>query len=244
MSTRPDDPPSAGADPAEIAKFDALAHRFWDEQGDFAPLHRLNPARLAFVADRVALRGAAVLDVGCGGGLLAEGLASRGARVTAIDLAPGMIEVARLHAIESGLSIDYRAVSAESLLEASAAGFSAVTCMEMIEHVPDPAATFRALGGLVAPGGSVFVSTINRNLRSFALAIVAAEYVARLVPAGTHDYERLLRPSEIARFARAAQLEVVELAGLAYNPVTRQARLTQDVSVNYLVHLRRPGGHA
>jgi 2-polyprenyl-6-hydroxyphenyl methylase/3-demethylubiquinone-9 3-methyltransferase len=244
MSTRAGGPLPDRADPAEIAKFDAVAHRFWDEQGEFGPLHRLNPARLAFVAERVALRDAAVLDVGCGGGLLAEGLASRGARVTAIDLAPGMIEVARLHALQSGLAIDYRAASAESLLEESPAGFNLVTCMEMLEHVPDPAATLGVLGGLVAPGGSVVVSTINRNLRSFALAIVGAEYVARLLPAGTHEYERLLRPSEIARFARAARLEVVEVAGLAYNPVTRQARLTGDVSVNYLVHLRRPGDRA
>jgi 2-polyprenyl-6-hydroxyphenyl methylase/3-demethylubiquinone-9 3-methyltransferase len=228
-------------DPAEVAKFDAVAHRFWDEDGEFGPLHRLNPVRLGFVAERATLRGATVADVGCGGGLLAEALARSGATVTAIDLAPGMIDVARLHAAEAGLAIDYRVESAEALGTVAAAKFDVVTCMEMLEHVPDPAATLGTLATLVRPGGSLFVSTINRSLRSFLLAIVGAEYVARLLPAGTHEYERLIRPAELARWARAARLEVREIAGLEFDPITRLCRLSADPRVNYIVHLARAG---
>jgi 2-polyprenyl-6-hydroxyphenyl methylase/3-demethylubiquinone-9 3-methyltransferase len=229
---------SSNTDAAEIAKFEAAAHRFWDLDGEFKPLHKLNPVRARYVLERAKLAGARVLDVGCGGGLLAESLAKAGADVTAIDLAPTMIETARLHALDSGLKIDYQVESAESVLE-RAARFDVVTCMEMLEHVPDPAATVAVLGGLVKPGGDVFISTINRNLKSFALAIVAAEYVARLVPRGTHEYERLLKPSEIARFARAAGLDVADIAGLEYDPVREQCSLTSDPSVNYLIHLKR-----
>jgi 2-polyprenyl-6-hydroxyphenyl methylase / 3-demethylubiquinone-9 3-methyltransferase len=229
---------TSNADASEIAKFDSSSHRFWDAEGEYKPLHKLNPVRMAYVRDRARLAGARVLDVGCGGGLLAESLARAGADVTAVDLAPGMIETARLHALDSGLSIDYRVASAESLSVATGK-FDVVTCMEMLEHVPDPGATMAVLAGLTRDGGDVFVSTINRNARAFALAIVGAEYIAGLVPRGTHEYDRLLKPSELARFARAAGLEVKDIAGLAYDPIREQCSLTSDPSVNYLMHLRR-----
>jgi 2-polyprenyl-6-hydroxyphenyl methylase/3-demethylubiquinone-9 3-methyltransferase len=228
---------STNSDAAEIAKFDAAAHRFWDVDGEFKALHRLNPVRTRYVEERARLRGARVLDVGCGGGLLAESLARAGANVTAIDLAPSMVDTARLHALDSGLTIDYRVESADTLARAHAGQFDVVTCMEMLEHVPDPAHTVAVLAQLVTRGGHVFISTINRNLKSFALAIVGAEYLARLVPRGTHEYERLLKPSEIARFARAAGLEVADIAGLQYDPLREQCTLTRDPSVNYLMHL-------
>jgi 2-polyprenyl-6-hydroxyphenyl methylase/3-demethylubiquinone-9 3-methyltransferase len=231
-------PDSPNSDAAEIAKFEAAAHRFWDVDGEFKPLHKLNPVRARYVAERCPLSGAAVLDVGCGGGLLAESLARAGAKVTAIDLAPSMVETARLHALDSGLSIDYRVEAAEQLLK-SPGKFDVVTCMEMLEHVPEPGATLDVLGKLVRPGGHVFISTINRNFRSFALAIVAAEYVANLVPRGTHEYERLLKPSEVARFARAAGLDVMDIAGLQYDPLREQCTLDSNPSVNYLMHLTR-----
>lgn len=230
---------ASNIDAAEIAKFEAAAHRFWDLDGEFKPLHKLNPVRARYVQERSTLKGARVLDVGCGGGLLAESLARAGATVTAIDLAPTMVETARLHALDSGLKIDYRVASAETLAGTHAGEFDLVTCMEMLEHVPDPAASLAVLAKLARPGGDVFVSTINRNLKSFALAIVAAEYVARLVPRGTHEYDRLLKPSELARFARAASLEVADIAGLHYDPLREQCSLTRDPSVNYLMHLKR-----
>jgi 2-polyprenyl-6-hydroxyphenyl methylase/3-demethylubiquinone-9 3-methyltransferase len=231
---------SPNSDAAEIAKFDASAHRFWDVDGEFKPLHKLNPVRARYVQERANLHEARVLDVGCGGGLLAESLARAGAHVTAVDLAPAMIDTARLHALESGLSIDYQVEAAERLLATrGAARFHIVTCMEMLEHVPDPQGSIEVLGQLVRPGGDVFISTINRNFKSFALAIVGAEYLANLVPRGTHEYERLLKPSEVARFARAAGLEVADIAGLRYDPVREQCSLTQDPSVNYLMHLKR-----
>ena len=230
---------SPNSDAAEIAKFEAAAHRFWDVDGEFKPLHKLNPVRARYVQERCALQHAQVLDVGCGGGLLAETLARAGAQVTAIDLAPSMVETARLHALEAGLTIDYRVDDAERLLNTQAGKYDVVTCMEMLEHVPDPAASMTVLGKLVRPGGDLFVSTINRNFRSFLLAIVGAEYVANLVPRGTHEYERLLKPSELARFARAAALDVLDIAGLRYDPVREQCSLTRDPSVNYLMHLKR-----
>lgn len=225
------------ADRDELAKFDALAARFWDSHGDFRPLHLLNPVRLEFIATRATLGGRRVLDVGCGGGLLTESLARAGAEVTGIDLAPGMIEVARLHAAESGLAIDYRMTSAEELARESAGRFAVVTCMEMLEHVPDPAAMVATLARLLSPGGALFVSTINRNLKSFLLAIVGAEYVLRVIPPGTHEYERLIVPSELARWARAAGLTLSELAGMEFNPLTSQVALRADVSVNYMAYL-------
>jgi 2-polyprenyl-6-hydroxyphenyl methylase/3-demethylubiquinone-9 3-methyltransferase len=232
------------SDAAEIAKFEAAAHRFWDVDGEFKALHRLNPVRARYVQERAELARARVLDVGCGGGLLAESLARTGAQVTAIDLAPSMIDTARLHALEAGLKIDYRVDSAEGLAKAHAGSFDVITCMEMLEHVPDPAATISVLGTLARPGGHLFISTINRNLKSFAMAIVGAEYLARLVPRGTHEYDRLLKPSEVARFARAAGLEVMDIAGLRYDPLREQCTLTRDPSVNYLIHLVRVAGPA
>jgi 2-polyprenyl-6-hydroxyphenyl methylase / 3-demethylubiquinone-9 3-methyltransferase len=239
-SPRPTATPTATADPAEVARFDAIAHRFWDPEGEFMPLHRLNPVRAEFVASRAALQGRRVVDVGCGGGLMAEALQRAGARVTAVDLAPAMIEVAKLHALEGGLSIDYRVASSTDLLATEAGSFDVVTCMEMIEHVPDPDRTLAELGALLRPGGSLFVSTINRTARAFALAIVGAEYVAGMLPRGTHEFERLIRPSELARWARAAGLEVRELAGLEFNPLNRQASLSRDTGVNYIAWLARP----
>lgn len=231
--------PASQVDEAELAKFEAIAHRFWDPQGEFGTLHTLNPARLAFIGERTSLRGARVADVGCGGGLLAEALTRAGASVTAIDLAPSMIEVAKLHAAGERLQIDYRVQSVESLATEATDTFDVVTCMEMLEHLPDPAQVVSELSRLLKPNGSLFVSTLNRNLRSFMLAIVGAEYVTQLVPRGTHEYERMIRPSELARWARDAHLTIDELGGLEYNPITRSARLTTDVSVNYLAHLRR-----
>jgi len=227
------------ADSAELAKFEASAAAFWDSHGEFAPLHLLNPLRTQFIAQRTALAGRRVLDVGCGGGLLAEALARAGARVTAIDLAPAMIEVARLHAAESALAVDYRLIAAEELAAAEPAAFDVVTCMEMLEHVPDPAAMTATLARLLRPGGALFVSTINRNLRSFLLAIVGAEYLLGLIPRGTHEYERLIRPAELARWARAAGLTLNTMAGIELNPFTRRVALTRDVAVNYLAHFQR-----
>jgi 2-polyprenyl-6-hydroxyphenyl methylase / 3-demethylubiquinone-9 3-methyltransferase len=227
------------ADSGELGKFDALASRFWDVRGEFRPLHLLNPVRARFVAERASLAGSRVLDVGCGGGLLAEALARADARVTAIDLAPGMIEVARLHAMEQKLDIDYRVVAAEAVAAAEPGGFDVVTCMEMLEHVPDPAQMVATLGKLVRPGGAIFVSTLNRNLKSFLLAIVGAEYILNLLPKGTHEYDRLIRPNELARWARAADLTVRELAGIEFNPFTEHCTLSRNVDVNYLAHLER-----
>jgi 2-polyprenyl-6-hydroxyphenyl methylase / 3-demethylubiquinone-9 3-methyltransferase len=230
---------SGNSDSSELGKFDALASRFWDVRGEFRPLHLLNPVRARFVAERATLSGARVLDVGCGGGLLAESLARAGAKVTAIDLAPGMIEVARLHAMEQKLEIDYRMVAAEAVAAAEPGSFDVVTCMEMLEHVPDPAQMVATLTTLVRPGGAVFISTLNRNLKSFLLAIVGAEYVMKLIPRGTHEYEKLIRPAELARWARSAGLSLRELAGIELNPFTEHCSLSRNVDVNYVAHLER-----
>jgi 2-polyprenyl-6-hydroxyphenyl methylase / 3-demethylubiquinone-9 3-methyltransferase len=224
---------------AEVRKFDALAHEFWDPRGAFRPLHVLNPQRVAYVAQRCALSQRRVLDVGCGGGLLAEALARHGAHVSGIDLAPGMIEVARLHAHESQLQIDYHLCEAQQFADVAASTFDVITCMELIEHVPSPAQLLSAITRLLRPGGDLFVSTINRTLRSFLLAIVGAEYLLRLIPRGTHEYARLLRPAELARLARSAGLTLCDVSGLEYNPFSNSARLTADASVNYLAHFRR-----
>ncbi len=238
MST-PESPRTANADPGELGKFDAISARFWDSHGEFRPLHLLNPVRAAYIAAHAPLAGKRLLDVGCGGGLLAEALAQAGATVTGIDLAPGMIEVARLHAAESALRIDYRVADAQELSCATPGAFDVVTCMEMLEHVPEPAAMMATLAALVRPGGAVFVSTLNRNLRSFLQAIVAGEYLLGLLPRGTHEYERLIRPSELARWARAAGLTLADLRGIELNPFTGRAALSGSVAVNYLAHFSR-----
>lgn len=231
--------PARNADHAELAKFDASAAGFWDPQGAFRPLHLLNPVRAQFISARVPLPGRRVLDVGCGGGLLAEALSRAGARLTGIDLAPGMIEVARLHAAQEGLAIDYRVAAAEELAREQPQAFDAVTCLEMLEHVPDPAATVASLAALLRPGGALIVSTLNRNLRSFLTAIVGGEYLLRLIPRGTHEYERFIRPAELARWGRAAGLTLASTAGIELNPFTQRAALSTDVAVNYLAHFTR-----
>jgi len=230
---------NVNADPEELARFDALAQRWWDPKGEFGALHRLNPLRLRYVSERATLKGAPVLDVGCGGGLLAEGLAREGANVIGIDLAPSVLKVARLHALESELSVEYREIAAETLADQSPGRFAVVTCMELLEHVPDPAELVASLARLTAPGGAVFVSTINRTIKAFALATVAAEYVLGWLPRGTHEYARFIRPSELARMARQCGLEVLDVTGMAPELGTGRFRLTRDPSVNYLAWLRR-----
>ena len=232
-------PSGANFDPKELAKFSALAHRWWDPTSEFRPLHEINPLRLAHI-ERLAggLSGKRVIDVGCGGGILAESMAARGAAVTGIDLADKPLKVAMLHGLESGQAVDYRLVSAEQVAAESPASYDVVTCMEMLEHVPDPAAIVRACARLAKPGGWVFFSTINRNPKSFLFAIVGAEYVLRLLPRGTHEFARFIRPSELAAHCRAAGLEVADLTGMTYNPLTRIYSLGTDVDVNYLIGAR------
>ena len=230
----------ANVDAGEIARFRSAASRWWDPEGEMRPLHDLNPVRLAYVERSGALAGRAVVDVGCGGGLLAEAMAAQGARVVGLDLADELLNVARLHALESGVQVDYRLESAEAHAADHAGRYDVVTCMEMLEHVPDPGAVVAALGALVRPGGDVFVSTLNRTPRAYLMAILGAEYVLRLLPAGTHTYEKFIRPSELAAWARDAGLARFDIAGLNYDPFSRQAHLTDDAGVNYLMHFRRP----
>jgi 2-polyprenyl-6-hydroxyphenyl methylase / 3-demethylubiquinone-9 3-methyltransferase len=231
--------PAANHDPAELARFDAVAQRWWDPQGEFRPLHTLNPVRLDYVDSGASLEGKRVLDVGCGGGLLSEAMAKRGAQVVGIDLAPLTIEIAELHALEGGVPVRYARESAETHATHSAGLYDVVTCMEMLEHVPQPESVLRALHTLVRPGGHVFVSTLNRNLKSYLLAVVGAEYVLNLLARGTHTYERFIKPSELARWARAAGLTVEDIAGLAYDPLQNSARQSSNVDVNYMMRLRR-----
>jgi 2-polyprenyl-6-hydroxyphenyl methylase / 3-demethylubiquinone-9 3-methyltransferase len=229
------------ADPAELQKFSDLAHRWWDPASEFKPLHEINPLRLGWINGKADIAGKAVLDIGCGGGILAEGMASLGAKVTGIDLSEKALSVARLHLFESGHSVDYRLVSAEAFADENPATYDVVTCMEMLEHVPDPASTITACAKLVKPGGHVFFSTLNRNLKAYVLAIIGAEYVLKLLPAGTHEYAKFIKPSELARYCRHARLDMQELIGLTYNPLTRVYALGHDTDVNYLVHTRRLG---
>lgn len=227
------------ADPAELAKFSALAMSWWDPAGPSRPLHELNPLRLRYIERATALRAAHVLDVGCGGGILSEAMAYRGAHVLGIDLAQAVLDVAELHALESKLAIQYRAVAAEELAAAQPGSFDLVTCMEMLEHVPDPAAMLRALANLVKPGGDVVVSTLNRKPLAFAVAILGAEYITRTLPRGTHEYLKFIRPSELARWGREADLQLIDLTGITYNPFTRAFSLSPNTDVNYLAHFKR-----
>lgn len=228
------------ADPAELARFGQMAASWWDPNGSSRALHDLNPVRLEFVRQRARLAGARVLDVGCGGGLYSEALAACGAGVVGIDLAPEVLGVARLHLLESGRQVDYRETSAEALATVEPASFDVVACMEMLEHVPDPAAVIQACADLLKPGGQLFLSTINRTPAAFALAIVGAEYVARLLPRGTHRYEQFLRPSELDGALRRSGLVLREVRGLAYEPILRRAWLSRSTAVNYLMHAEKP----
>lgn len=230
---------SQNADPAELRKFSELAHRWWDPESEFKPLHDINPLRLDWIDRNVGLAGKRVLDVGCGGGILAESMAVRGAEVTAIDLSDKALAVARLHLLESGNKVDYRKSSVEDLASAMPASFDVVTCMELLEHVPDPASTVRACRDLVEPGGEVYFSTINRNPKSYLFAVIGAEYVLRLLPRGTHDYAKFIRPAELAHHCRQAGLEVAEIIGMTYNPLTKIYSLGRDTSVNYFVRAVR-----
>ena len=237
-------PSSTGSDDnfsqAELDKFNELANRWWDPEGPQKALHALNPARLGYVATRMPLRDAQVLDVGCGAGLLSEALAGEGAHVVALDLAPDLIKVARLHRLESGVDVDYRLQSAESLAAEMPARFDAITCMEMLEHVPDPASIIQACAALLKPGGRLFASTLNRTPAAFALAIVGAEYIARLLPKGTHQYREFIKPSELAAWLRSAGLELEDVSGLVYEPWRNGARISRRTDVNYLACARKP----
>lgn len=224
----------------ELDKFNALASRWWDPQGPQKPLHVLNPARLDYIRERIALRGARVLDVGCGAGLLSEALAREGGNVTAIDLAPDLIKIAKLHGLESGVEVDYRLAAVEALAEEAPGSYDAIACMEMLEHVPDPGAIIDACATLLKPGGRLFLSTLNRTPAAFALAIVGAEYVAQMLPKGTHQYRDFIKPSELAAWLRAAQLELEDVSGLIYDPLRHTARVGNRTDVNYLACALKP----
>ncbi len=228
------------ADPLELQKFSDLAHRWWDPTSEFRPLHEINPLRLEWINARAPLRGKTVLDIGCGGGILAESMAKKGANVTGIDLSEKALKVADLHSLETGVSVRYELIAAEALAAREPAGFDVVTCMEMLEHVPDPAAIVQACATLVKPGGHVFFSTLNRNPKSYLFAVIGAEYLLRLLPKGTHDYAKFITPAELAQYARNAGLSVDSLKGMGYNPLTQMYSLNQDTSVNYLVATTRP----
>jgi len=228
--------PAINADPAELQKFSALAAKWWDPTSEFKPLHEINPLRLEWIDALSPLTGKKVLDVGCGGGILSESMARKGAQVLGIDLADKPLKVAMLHKLETGVALDYECIAAEALAAREPASRDVVTCMEMLEHVPDPASIVRACAALVKPGGDVFFSTINRNVKAYAMAVVGAEYILNLLPRGTHDYDKFLKPSELTRFCREAGLTVRELKGMSYNPITRHYSLNGDTGVNYLLH--------
>lgn len=235
---------TSNVNPAEVEKFDAAAYRWWDPEGEFRPLHEMNPLRLDYIEQRAGLTGRRVVDVGCGGGLLAEGMAARGAQVLGIDMAPTALEVARLHALESNVELEYRQETVENLAAEQAGTYDLVTCLEMLEHVPDPASVVAACARLVKPGGHVVFSTINRHPKAYLLAILGAEYLLRMLPKGTHDYAQFIRPSELAGWARQAGLVLDDLSGIRYNPLTRVFSLTRDVDVNYIVTFRAGSGGA
>lgn len=232
--------PDANVDAAEIAKFEALAYRWWDPNGDFRPLHDMNPVRVDYILSRVDVAGRRVADLGCGGGILSEAMAQAGAEVTAIDMGEAPLAVARLHALEAGIDVDYRQTTPETLAADHAGEFAVVTCLEMLEHVPKPASVVAACAELLEPGGHVFFSTINRNPKAYAMAVLGAEYVMGLLPRGTHDYRKFITPAELARAVRGAGLNTLAIIGMSYNPFNRRCALTNDVDVNYLLHARRP----
>lgn len=226
-------------DQQEIAKFEELAHRWWDPESEFKPLHQINPLRLDYIDRRAGLKDKQVLDVGCGGGILSESMAQRGARVTGIDMGEAPLAVARLHQLESGIEVEYQRTTAEALAEEKPAAFDVVTCLEMLEHVPDPASVIQACAHLVKPGGQVFFSTINRNPKAYVFAIIGAEYVLNLLPKGTHDFSKFIKPSELESWSRTAGLQPLELTGMSYNPFSRTYSLGPDVMVNYLLHCQK-----
>ena len=227
------------ADQNELDKFSELAHRWWDPKSEFKPLHEINPLRLGWIDEFVKISGQKILDVGCGGGILSESMAQKGAVVTGIDLSEKALNVARLHLLESGARVDYQKISAEELAEQEPASFDVVTCMEMLEHVPDPASTIAACATLSKPGGYVFFSTLNRTPKAYVMAVIGAEYVLKMLPKGTHDYAKFIKPSELSRWAKSAGLEPGQLIGMAYNPFTQRYRLNQNTEVNYLLHSRK-----
>jgi 2-polyprenyl-6-hydroxyphenyl methylase/3-demethylubiquinone-9 3-methyltransferase len=230
---------TVNVDEQELDKFSQLAHKWWDKNSEFKPLHEINPLRLDYIDDFSALAGKRVLDVGCGGGILSESMALRGAEVTGVDLAKKSLKVAQLHSLESGVAVDYRCIAVEQLAQEAPESFDVVTCMEMLEHVPDPQSVVRSCARLVRPGGWVFFSTLNRNAKSYMLAIIGAEYVLGMLARGTHEYARFLKPSELGRMAREAALDVKDVRGMSYNPLTRVYALGADTSVNYMIATRR-----
>lgn len=236
MATETKTAQTLNADLLELQKFGELAHKWWDKNSEFKPLHEINPLRLDYIDELVSLKGKRVLDVGCGGGILSESMYFKGAEVTGIDLGDKALNVAKLHQLESGAKVDYQLISVEQLAVEQAASFDVITCMEMLEHVPDPAAVVAACARLVKPGGSVFFSTINRNLKAYVFAVIGAEYVLNLLPKGTHDYAKFIKPSELSSWARHADLNVAGMRGMSYNPITQHYSLSNDVSVNYLIH--------
>ena len=239
MSTQTIDSPTLNLDPQEIAKFEELASRWWDPHSEFKPLHDINPLRLDFIDQRAALAGKTVVDVGCGGGILSESMAQRGAMVTGIDMGKAPLSVARLHQLESGVEVDYRQITAEELAAEKPQAYDVVTCLEMLEHVPDPASVIRACADLVKPDGHVFFSTINRNPKAYLFAIVGAEYLLKLLPKGTHDYSKFIKPSELEGWIRQADLSLRELTGMSYNPLSQSYSLGHDVGVNYLMYCQK-----
>lgn len=227
-------------DPGEIAKFEALANRWWDKESEFKPLHDINPLRLNYIDERAFLAGKKVVDIGCGGGILSEGMAQRGANVVGIDMGEAPLAVARLHGLESGVEVDYRQITVEELAEQEAGTYDVVTCLEMLEHVPQPASVVAACAKLLKPGGQLFLSTINRNPKAFLFAIVGAEHILKLLPKGTHEYKKFIKPSELMSYVRQAGLDFQDITGMTYNPLLKNYKLARDVDVNYLMHASKP----
>ena len=227
-------------DPSEIAKFEALASRWWDKESEFKPLHDINPLRLNYIDERAHLPGKRVLDVGCGGGILSEGLCQRGAHVMGIDMGAAPLSVAKLHGLESGIEVEYQQITVEELAEQQPATFDVVTCLEMLEHVPDPSSIIKACAKLLKPGGQLFLSTINRNPKAFLFAIVGAEHVLKMLPKGTHEYKKFIKPSELSAYVRNAELEFKDVTGMVFNPLLKEYKLARDVDVNYLMHAVKP----